>query len=200
MATIILAGGASARMGRDKACLEMDGSTVLCALVARFAGEFGPVIVVARRGQDLDVGDAVVVHDSYEGMGPLGGLHAGLTASSDAENFVLACDMPFAEPEVARHLISRLGTHDAVVPALRAGLEPLHAAYRKSCLPAIGANLDAGILRMRDMLDQVDTLFLSEDDLVPLDPDLCSFVNINTPEAYQEALRRNSSDGKPGSR
>ncbi len=200
MATIILSGGTSARMGRDKASLEMDGSTILQALVTRFAGEFGPVIVVARPGQDLDVENATLVYDSYEGKGPLGGLQAGLTASPDAANFVLACDMPFADTEVARYVLSLLDRHEAVVPMLENGIEPLHAAYRRSCLPQVEANLEAGILRMRDLLDRVDTVYVPENDLRSLDPELLSFLNINTPEAYQEALRRNSSHGKPGSR
>jgi len=189
MATIVVAGGSSARMGHDKASLAIEGSTILQALVCRFADELGPVIVVCRREQDLEVERATSVYDIYQGAGPLGGLHAGLLASPDDENLLLACDLPFADPELARYLVSRLDEHDAVVPVLARGPEPLFAVYRKSCLPAVESSIAAGRLRMRDPLDRLDVLYIPEDEIRERDPDLRSFFNINTPEDYREALR-----------
>lgn len=173
-------------MGQDKASLALEDSTLLQTLIARFAGRFGPVIVVSRPGQDLAIDNADVVRDIHVGKGPLGGLHAGLLASPDDANFVLACDMPFADVELANYVLSRLNGHDAAIPLLERGPEPLFAAYRRSCLPAIEANLEAGILAMRGLLDKVDTLYLPECDLRQHDPALRSFLNINTPDEYLE--------------
>ena len=173
-------------MGQDKASLALEDSTLLQTLIARFAGRFGPVIVVSRPGQDLAIDNADVVRDIHVGKGPLGGLHAGLLASPDDANFVLACDMPFADVELANYVLSRLNGHDAAIPLLERGPEPLFAAYRRSCLPAIEANLEAGILAMRGLLDKVDTLYMPESDLRQHDPALRSFLNINTPDEYLE--------------
>jgi molybdopterin-guanine dinucleotide biosynthesis protein A len=189
MATIILAGGSSDRMGQDKASIAIEGSTILQALVCRFADGLGPVIVVGRQEQGLEVERATVVHDIYQQAGPLGGLHAGLLASPDEESFVLACDMPFADPELARYMLTRLSDHDAVVPVLERGPEPLFAVYRKSCLGAVESSIAAGRLRMRDALERLDVLYVPEDKIRERDPDLRSFVNINTPEDYLTALR-----------
>ena len=189
MAAIVLVGGSGRRMGRDKALLEIGGSTLVQMLVTRFDGAFGQVVVVARSDQGLAVERALVVHDLYRDAGPLAGLHAGLLASPDEINFVLACDMPFAAPELARYLISLLSDRDAVVPMLERGPEPLFAAYRKSALPEIESSLKAGRLRIRDTLDRLDVLYVPENDLRQRDPELRSFRNVNTPEDYEEALR-----------
>jgi len=189
MAAIILAGGLSSRMGTDKALLAMGGASLLESLVSRFAERMGRVIVVLRADQDVEVEQSLTVRDIHQGAGPLGGLHAGLTASPDEENFVLACDMPLADPELGLWILSKLSGHDAVVPMLARGPEPLHAAYRKSCLPAVESSIAAGRLRMRDTLDRLDVLYIPEHEMKQRDPDLRSFLNINTPEDYREALR-----------
>ncbi|MHB1457255.1 MAG: molybdenum cofactor guanylyltransferase [Armatimonadota bacterium] len=184
MATIILAGGLSTRMGQDKASLPMGDSTILQVLTSRFEGKFGPVIVAARPEMHLTLERVVTVNDTFMGKGPLGGLHAGLLASPDMHNFVLACDMPFADPRLGEYLLGRLDGHDAVIPRLSMGLEPLHAAYSKTCIPQIGANLRDDALRMRDLLDRVDTLYVDEGELRHRNMDLNSFTNVNTPEEY----------------
>ena len=182
MATIILAGGLSVRMGRDKASLTFGDSTLISTLVSRFESKCGPLVVVTRRETNLALERVAVVSDIFPEKGPLGGLHAGLLASPDENNFVVACDMPFADPAVALYLLDRLDGHDAVVPVMSGKSEPLHAVYRKSCLSQIEANLRDGNLRMRDLLDRVDTLYVDAEELRVIDPDLRCFVNINTPE------------------
>ena len=192
MAAIILAGGFSTRMGRDKSTLTMGGDMLLQLLATRFAEVMGRVIVALRPGQEAATGPGSVVYDVHQGIGPLGGLHAGLLASPDEENFVLACDMPFASAELAAHIISRLPDHDAVVPMLARGPEALYAAYTRSCLPAVESSIRAGRLRMRQMLELLDVLYIPENDLNEHDPGLRSFLNVNTPEEYQQALRLRS--------
>lgn len=184
MATIILAGGMSKRMGQDKALLAGGDSTLLQTLVSRFEGELGAVIVVTRADQSIRLRGARIVYDAFAGKGPIGGLYAGLLTSSDEKNFVLACDMPFANPAAARYLLSRSDSHDAVIPMLKHGYEPLHAIYHKSCLPRIEANLKIDKLKIKDMLDLANTLYVTEDDLHGIGVDLKTFTNINTPEEY----------------
>jgi len=137
------------------------------------------------------------VTDVYEGAGPLGGLHAGLLASRDRKNLVIACDMPFAEPALARYFLRLLGRHDAVVPMLQHGPEPLFAAYRRSraTIGRIESNLKAGRLSMRGLLEDLDVVYVEEEDLRRRDPELHSFININLPEDYDAARRLLAEDG-----
>jgi len=207
MAAIILAGGLSSRMGADKSRLAIDGTGILQLLVKRFGEAMGRVIVVVRPDQqpplsvpsrdrtvsapteETGIERLTIAQDIYPGVGPLGGLHAGLAASPDDENFVLACDMPFAEPRLAVFILSRLAGRDAAVPMPARGPEPLYAAYRKSCLPTIQSSIEAGRLRVREALRDLNVVYVPEEEMRPLDPDLRSFRNINTPEDYREALR-----------
>lgn len=189
MATIILAGGLSIRMGRDKSSLSFGDSNIIDILVSRFH-KIGPVIVVCRQEQNLEIEHAIIANDLFYGKGPLGGLHAGLLASPDERNFVIACDMPFADPTIAQYLMDRLDEHDAVVPMVNQRPEPLHAMYRRSCLKQIQTNLNANALRIRELLEHIDTLYINEDDLRSIDTNLNSFTNINTPEEYAEICKR----------
>jgi molybdenum cofactor guanylyltransferase len=188
MATIILAGGASARMGKDKASLCANGTTLVQALVSKFRLELPPVIVALRQGQDLPMSDAEIVHDSIHGRGPLGGLHAGLIASPDDVNFALACDLPLADVALAKYLLNRADGYDAVVPRLDRGIEPLFAVYRKNCIPEIVSTLETGDGRIRGLLDRVNTLCVDDGEIRRYDPELRSFLNVNTPEDYAEYL------------
>jgi len=175
-------------MGGDKALLSFGESTLIETLVSRFEGKLGPTVVVTRQESALKLGKVIVVSDIFPDKGPLGGLHAGLLVSPDECNFVMACDMPFADPEVAVYLLDRLDGHDAVVPVLGDRPEPLHAAYKKSCLPQIEASLRDGNLRMRNLLDRVNTLYIDADELRAIGSDLRCFVNVNTPDEYARII------------
>lgn len=176
-------------MQQDKASLVLGNSTLLESIIARLSGQFGAVIVVQHPEQGLTVaGDVMLTTDICPNCGPLGGIHAGLIASPDDANIVVACDMPFASPEVARYLLSLLDGHDAVVPMLARGPEPLFSIYRKSVLTQVESNLKAGVLKLRGMLDRVDTLYIPETNLRRLAPELHCFLNVNTPEDYDELI------------
>jgi molybdopterin-guanine dinucleotide biosynthesis protein A len=98
--------------------------------------------------------------------------------------------MPFVDTDLVRAMIAACGTADAIVPRVRAqGLEepqpePLHAIYRKTCLPAIEAALAAGRRRVVAFLQDVQVCYLDENVLRQFDPDLRSFRNVNTPEEW----------------
>jgi molybdopterin-guanine dinucleotide biosynthesis protein A len=97
--------------------------------------------------------------------------------------------MPFADPVLGRYLLSRLGQYEAVVPLLERGPEPVHAVYRKSCLTQVESGLKLRLYRMQELLDRVRVLYIPERELRQHDPQLRSFVNINTREDYARALQ-----------
>src|SRR5690349_13497485 len=101
MAGIVLAGGRSERMGRDKALLQIDGISLVERAAQTLRAVADTVIVVADRPNKYVFDDGTpVLGDKYPGMGPLGGLLTGLDAAGAGCHFALACDMPFVQPEL----------------------------------------------------------------------------------------------------
>ncbi len=175
-------------MGSDKATLDIGGQTVLQSLVDRFHAVSGEVIVVSREDQALSVRGAKIVRDNYANAGPVAGLHAGLVAAEETVNFVIGCDYPFASREVARALIGAVGPRLAAVPEIGGRLQPLSAAYSRSCLPVIEAFIESGRRRLTDLVEEMSCVRVSEEDMKRIDPTLQSFLNVNTPQDYAKAL------------
>lgn len=153
--TAILAGGESRRMGRDKARLEREDSTLLGRTVelAREAGS--EVLVVGRQSDELpsDV-DADCVPDERAGLGPIGGLRTALDAV-DTPVLLVACDMPLLDvPTFAWALDYPSEEADDGVVSVRDGnVEPLFSIYFPSLLPAIDEQIEADRLALRELID-----------------------------------------------
>ena len=195
---VVLAGGQSTRMGRDKASLPLGDRPLVGHVVRALAQVVGEIVLVTRRGQAVvDVGPlpaGVVlrrVHDETEGLGPLGGLAPGLRALEAPVAFVTGCDLPFLSPAFVRAVLEALGDADVALPCVRDRLEPLAGAYRRATvLPAVETLLAEGRLRTLDVFDRVRGVRVSEATLRAVDPDLRSLTNLNDPGAYEAALRR----------
>jgi len=179
----VLAGGASSRMGTDKALLNVEGRALVEIAANAVREAAGSATIVGRPEAFRDLGVAAIP-DLREGAGPLGGIEAVLK-SSDAEwNLVVACDMPRLRTEVLRSILER-GLEDedalAVLPEVQPGFpEPLCAAYHIRCLPAITAALDRGIRKVTAGLPEqgVRTLRITDGQV---------FQNLNTPEEWRLA-------------
>lgn len=191
---VVLCGGRSSRMGRDKASLPFHGDTLLGRTVRTVARSAEDVVVVARPGQDLPpLPEGVrVVRDERPDQGPLGGLGPGLRASRSDVCFVTSCDTPFLVPAVIDLLRLRLRGADVAVAETDDGAErhvhPLCSVVRRSVAPRIDALLDAGRRRPVFLYDEVATVRVGETELRAVDPELRSFVNCNDPGAYAAAL------------
>src|SRR5437762_2492257 len=114
----VLAGGRSARMGRDKSSLLLGNRTLLARAVEIAHAAGGEVFVVGSRTTlepaAADAGVSIV-EDEFAGQGPLAGIHAALTASSTDLNFVMAVDLPFVPPALVQYLVQRAARTDALV-------------------------------------------------------------------------------------
>ncbi|MEW5705339.1 MAG: formate dehydrogenase accessory sulfurtransferase FdhD [Actinomycetota bacterium] len=186
MSAIILAGGKSTRMGRDKSSVMIGGETLLGRSVRMLKGMFDEVIVV-NNGQTPPVPRGVkVVHDDVPYQGPLGGISAGLKASSHDENLVVAVDMPFVNHQVINYLASFVGEADAVVPKTNDGLQPLFAFYSKSCLPAIERALADKELKVTSLFSHVRVKYVDHHMMAHLSGADKTFININTEDDLKE--------------
>jgi molybdopterin-guanine dinucleotide biosynthesis protein A len=198
---IVLAGGASQRMGRDKALLELDGKRLIEVVIERMAQLCAQVLVVADNARPYAGLEVPVVEDRFRGVGVLGGLHAGLEAAAHELALAVGCDMPFLDPDLLRAFVGWAEGFDVAV--LRYGdgeqVEPLHGVYRRTCLPAMEAAIRTGRRRIISFFPQVRVRYVTPEDVTPFDPALRSFHNINTPEEW-EALRTEWTAGGPGHR
>ncbi len=201
VSVLILAGGRSRRMGQDKVWMALDGVHLVERVVRRVLPIAGEVLFsanaadpFAQLASTLPVPGRVVA-DLFPGAGPLAGIHAGLSAARCDLLLALAADMPFVNLALVRHMIGLAQGFDVVAPQMphpttgELAWEPLHALYRRSCLPAIAARLAAGERRVFCFLPDVRTRPLTLAEITPFDPELLSFFNVNSPDDWTSAQR-----------
>jgi molybdopterin-guanine dinucleotide biosynthesis protein A len=188
----IQAGGESRRMGSDKALLPFLGQPLIKRMLTRLAGIADEVIVTSNHPENFHFLGLTPISDLLPGFGALGGLYTALSAASHPCVAVVACDMPFASPElfaVELDLLRETGV-DAVIPRSDAGTEPFHAIYRRdTCLPHVQAALDAGMRRVDAWFPQVNIRYLAPMEILPYNPNQLVFPNINTLEELRDAER-----------
>ena len=192
---VILAGGKSSRMGQPKAWLDFGGVPLLQRIIDRLEPSFSHFLVVAALGQELppiaSSGHPTrVVYDEQPGEGPMGGLVVGLREIPACRSMalVLTCDVPFVNPAVTEYLVEALDGYEVAVPEWQGRLNPLQAAYRRTCQPILAELFAAGRRRPVDLFDRVRTRTVTEDEIRFLDPDGLTFFNMNSPEDYETAL------------
>jgi molybdopterin-guanine dinucleotide biosynthesis protein A len=134
VAAVILAGGQSRRMGRDKAWLEVDGLPLIARglWVVREAG-IKEIFVSGRTGVDYYSLECLVLSDGEPGLGPLGGIERALDAVNAPLLLVLAVDLPKITAAFLRTLMGHCNSGCGAVPELNGQLEPLAAIYPKRC-------------------------------------------------------------------
>jgi molybdopterin-guanine dinucleotide biosynthesis protein A len=184
---VILAGGRSRRMGKDKTMLEIGGITLFDRALRMMRELFSEVLIAGDR-KDLVRPGICCYPDLFPGSA-LGGLYTGLMKSRHDMIFVCSCDMPSPNGNIARLVVSQDRAYDVVVPRTPAGLEPLFARYHKRCLPAMKNMLDRREFRIDDFYPRVRMRYLDAAEL-PADWQN-SFLNINTPEEYNRIKEEN---------
>jgi len=190
---IILAGGKSTRMGRPKADLQFAGGSMLDYVVAELTRAFDDLVVAVAepRLYEWENDTARSTVDRVPHRGPVAGLEQALRSIEFDRAFVCSCDLPFVNGDLARKLCDLLGTCDAVIPQVDGKLQPLHAAYRKSCARVLRAMRDQNQNRLQDIVTFANVRIVPEEEIRALDPDprLLSFFNVNTPEDFQRAIK-----------
>lgn len=179
---IILAGGKNLRMGQNKAFLEVHGERIIDRIKRIFVEIFEEVLLVTNSPADYLNLNLRTVTDLYRGKGSLGGIFTGLFHASFSHAFVVACDMPFIKPALISHLAGLSQGYDIVIPRTDDGLQPLHAVYSRKCLPFMEDLLRSGNLKILDFFPRVKKREVLTEEIIPFDPQLVSFLNLNTPE------------------
>ena len=197
-AAIIMAGGKSTRLGRDKASEELLGRPMLQHVIDHVSPVVDEIVVVTARGQALpEVSSPVslrAAEDLYPDSGPLGGIFTGLSATDAGRCLAVACDMPLLSEPLLRELLRRSADCDVVMPVL-AYPEPLHAVYGRACIDPIRERLEARQFKITNFLGAVHVCYVREEECRRFDPDLRSFSNTNTEEDLNRARELLATEG-----
>lgn len=188
---VVLAGGHSRRMGRNKAFMELDGKPLIARVLDRLAQLCDELIISANDVELYSHLPAKVVADVIPGRGALSGIHAGLAAMRNETALVVACDMPFLNLPLLRFMTVVAQGFDVVVPRIAEYFEPLHAIYRVSCIEPIEKLVADEPRRVVDLYQNVHVREVTEDEVRLFDAEL-SFFNVNTPAEWAEAQRLSS--------
>ena len=182
----VLAGGASVRMGRDKAALPFGGVPLLKLSAERAASCADEVLVVGREGFP-GLSGVRFVPDLGGPPSSMRGLHAALSHAAGDRVLLLACDMPFWDAGLVRHMKELSENADVVLPRPGGRLEPLCAIYRTALAARAEALLAEGRLKLRFLLEEPGVCVRTvEDGDYPFGEN--AFFNINAPEDYRRAL------------
>jgi molybdopterin-guanine dinucleotide biosynthesis protein A len=188
----ILAGGASSRMGTDKSQLLLEDQTFVERIAATLQTVTDTIRLVGGSENSSVTAKLPRVADVYPQWGALGGLHGALTACRHEWAIVVACDLPFVTAGLFQMLASLRADHHAVVPLQPDGRpQPLAALYRVDpCAGRATELIEAGRRRPLDLLQSVNTRWVNFAEIANLEQAERFFVNINTPDDYYEATRR----------
>lgn len=177
-AGFVLAGGRSARMGRDKALLRHWGVPLVVRAAAVMADAVGSVTILGDPSVYGHFGWPALP-DAAPGLGPMGGLLTALENTRAEWNLLVACDMPEVSLSLLRELLRKTvrARGRCVAPVIEGGFEPLCAVYKRSALPEVRTAIAAGRLAMRDLLPLLGVISITG-------IDAACFRNVNTPEDW----------------
>lgn len=178
-------------MGQDKALRSFLGQPLIQRVIQRLMPIADELLVTTNQPDAYRFLNLPLIPDRIPGRGALGGLYTALYAAHHPLVGVVACDMPFANPDLLRAAVDLLVKEPdlgAVIPQHEHGAEPFHSAYRREiCLPAVEAALRNDRWRVDAWFSEVKIRFLSPEEVAITDPKGLAFQNINTPQEWEQA-------------
>jgi molybdopterin-guanine dinucleotide biosynthesis protein A len=198
ISAFILCGGASTRMGKQKALLDFGGEPLICRTVRLLEPLVPAITIIGSPDPYRALGFRVIADGDFgthsgkgRALGPLVGIASALTATDTTWNLILACDLPYLTTNWLDWLLARamVSGQQIIMPRTSRGLEPLAAVYRRECVLPIVASLSRGVRKVTDAIEEFRVEFVSEQEWRSLDPDSNTLRNMNTPADYQEARR-----------
>jgi len=181
---IILAGGKSERLGRDKALESFNGKPLISNVISAIREHVNNISIVVNkntRKEDLYFLDNVsFIVDKYKNAGSLGGIYSGLEKSPNQNIIVFACDMPFISGKIVSFMKNNITSkYDIIIPETNGFKHSTHAIYSKNCLPIIKKQLIKKEYKISKIFDKCNTKILKENDINKIELNTKSFFNIN---------------------
>ncbi len=183
---IILAGGKSRRMGKDKSLLDFQGRTLLQRTIDEQRKILDHVYVIGKGNEYFE--NATGIYDKIEDKGPIGGLYTALCEIKTDWYLISPCDMPFLNHKDLEEIIeeSKIGDYDAIIAESENGYEPLVAAYSANIFPLMQKNMDNGNYAVRALFNQINKKYIKFNAQI-FEKDI--FFNINYPDDYKSAIQ-----------
>jgi molybdopterin-guanine dinucleotide biosynthesis protein A len=191
--SIILAGGRSSRLGREKHAEVIAGESLIGRAISSLSSLSQEILIVISQEQarsslsSYTYPEAKTVVDLYPEQGSLIGIYTGLVHSSNFLNLVVACDMPFLNLELLHYMVKIAPGFDVIVPRMGGWMEPLHAVYSKNCAGPMKNRIEQGNLQIIGFFDSVKVRYVEEEEIDRFDPEHLSFFNINTETDLKKA-------------
>ncbi len=197
----IQAGGESQRMGMEKGKIPFLGVPMIQRIIDSLSSLTDDIIIITNQPELYRFTGLPLFEDVTPGKGPLGGLLTALTTAKQPLAAVIACDMPFVNPQLLKYqaeIIQSEGV-DCVIPLIDNRYEPLHAVYRREiCLPAVKYALETDHWRMISWLPMVQVHTISQEECTFFDPHKLAFINVNTPDELSAAEKIARELSQPG--
>jgi len=196
-AAIVLAGGVGKRIGGlDKPLLEISGIPMLRHVMDAISQVCDEIVVSVGNDQQRSkigsiLGDAIIVCDAFEGIGPLEGIRQSCRIVSRDLTAIVACDLPLLDAAVLEYLFNSIGPFDGAIPRWPDGkVEPLYSAFRTRRLAAaVEGAIRGDKRRIMDALRSLSIHYVPMEELGEIDPGLASFINVNDEGDLEEARR-----------
>jgi molybdopterin-guanine dinucleotide biosynthesis protein A len=195
MDLVLLAGGKSRRMKRNKLFLPFDQEETLMAyMLHRLTNYFQTICIVTNEEYRQRIQKIVnlsryfsvsVVTDIITSCGPLVGIYTGLNSIPSSSAFFLAADQPFVSLPLIHYMFTKIDCFDAVVPRTDKGFEPLFCIYTKQCIHSIKTMIDSEIYQVSKLFDRINTAEIQTEEIKRYDPGMQSFINVNTESDYR---------------
>lgn len=190
VAGLVLIGGRSERMGRPKVLVELDGIPLWRRAVDALAPFVSDIVFLGNVTDFAPPSPFRQIVDNPSGIGPLGGLVAGLEQSGYKHHLLMAVDYPLVPPEFLRTLCDHADGYDAVCGMNGGFVEPLVGYYHAGCAPVIRQMLQEGDSRTHRLIGRVKNLVIPEAEMLKIDPSKSTYFNVNTPSDLLEAEAR----------
>lgn len=174
-------------MGEDKSFVTLGGRALVEHTLERVAQLGLPVHIITNQPARYAQYGLPMFSDVIPARGSLGGLYTALSHSPTPWTLCVACDMPFLNVALLEDLLARRAICDAVVPVVAARPQSLHAVYHQRCMGAMHDALLREDLKIQQLFRRISVHFVAETHLRGLDPELHSFMNVNTPDELAQA-------------
>jgi molybdenum cofactor guanylyltransferase len=187
---IILAGGKSSRMMKDKGLVYLNNKPLIGYMIEKVKRFTNHIIIITANTAYKQFGYPCI-EDEMKERGPLGGILTGLVNSSTQKNFALGCDMPFLSENILSGLINNSGDEDVLLTEHQGKAEPLCSVYDKSCIAHIRSQIEQNQLKITTALDGLKIRVISFDKEEWFRGN--EFANINSKEELQKFENKNKS-------